>query len=401
MQQLLKKLQGDRVIWMVVIFLSLISLLSVYSSVSTAAYRDGSNSFAFMLKHLAILVVGMGVIFIVHKTKFKYFGPLSQVMFWLAVGMLVFTFLFGVEINGAKRWLRIPFTNMTFQTSDFAKIILIVYTARMLNLKRTMLHDFREGVWPVLWPIVLVCALILPDDLSTAVMLGGVCLIMLFIGGVPLRHMAKIIGIALAGVALIYLLGKSAPDLLGRFNTWALRIENFFDPGTTADGNFQSDLGQFSIYKGGFIPQGPFSGSSGRNFLPHPYSDMIYAFIIQEYGSILGGLGLILLYLIFMYRTIKTSLKCPKHFGGIMAMGLGFLITIQALFNMAVSVHLIPVTGQPLPLVSMGGTSILFTCIAIGVILSVSRSVYQPDEWEEENESSPSENKPRESYATN
>ena len=160
MQQLLKKLQGDRVIWMVVIFLSLISLLSVYSSVSTAAYRDGSNSFAFMLKHLALLGMGIGVIFGVHKIQFKYLGPLSQVMFWLAVGMLVFTLFFGVELNGARRWLRIPFINMTFQTSDFAKVVLIVYTARMLNAKRTILHDFREGVLPILWPIGLVCGLI-------------------------------------------------------------------------------------------------------------------------------------------------------------------------------------------------------------------------------------------------
>jgi len=399
MQQLLKKLQGDRVIWMVVIFLSLISLLSVYSSVSTAAYRDGSNSFAFMLKHLALLGMGMGVIFVVHKTQFKYFGPLSQIMFWLAVGMLIFTLLFGVELNGARRWLRIPFINMTFQTSDFAKVVLIVYTARMLNAKRTILHDFREGVLPVLWPIGLICGLILPADFSTAMMLGGVCVLMIFIGGVPLKHMAKIIAIAIGAIVVVYILGTAFPDGLRRMATWKNRINEFVGVTDSAEASFQSDLAQYAIYDGGFIPHGPGSGTS-RNFLPHPYSDMIYAFIIQEYGSIIGGIGLILLYLIFMFRTIKTSLKCPKHFGGIMAMGLGFLLTIQALFNMAVSVHLMPVTGQPLPLVSMGGTSILFTCMAIGIILSVSRSVYQSEEWEAEDSSSSSVNKPREGYAT-
>ena len=398
MQQLLKKLQGDRVIWMVVIFLSLISLLSVYSSVSTAAYRDGSNSFAFMLKHLALLGMGMGVIFGVHKIQFKYLGPLSQVMFWLAVGMLVFTLFFGVELNGARRWLRIPFINMTFQTSDFAKVVLIVYTARMLNAKRTILHDFREGVLPVLWPIGLVCGLILPADFSTAMMLGGVCVLMIFIGGVPLKHMAKIIAIAIGAIVVVYILGTAFPDGLRRMATWKNRINEFVGVTDSAEASFQSDLAQYAIYDGGLIPHGPGSGTS-RNFLPHPYSDMIYAFIIQEYGSILGGIGLILLYLIFLFRTIKTSLKCPKHFGGIMAMGLGFLLTIQALFNMAVSVHLMPVTGQPLPLVSMGGTSILFTCMAIGIILSVSRSVYQSEEWEAEDSSSSSVNKPREGYA--
>jgi len=352
-----------------------------------------------MLKHLALLGMGMGVIFVVHKTQFKYFGPLSQIMFWLAVGMLIFTLLFGVELNGARRWLRIPFINMTFQTSDFAKVVLIVYTARMLNAKRTILHDFREGVLPVLWPIGLICGLILPADFSTAMMLGGVCVLMIFIGGVPLKHMAKIIAIAIGAIVVVYILGTAFPDGLRRMATWKNRINEFVGVTDSAEASFQSDLAQYAIYDGGFIPHGPGSGTS-RNFLPHPYSDMIYAFIIQEYGSIIGGIGLILLYLIFMFRTIKTSLKCPKHFGGIMAMGLGFLLTIQALFNMAVSVHLMPVTGQPLPLVSMGGTSILFTCMAIGIILSVSRSVYQSEEWEAEDSSSSSVNKPREGYAT-
>jgi cell division protein FtsW len=229
-------------------------------------------------------------------------------------------------------------------------------------------------------------------------MLGGVCVLMIFIGGVPLKHMSKIIAIAIGAIVVVYILGTAFPDGLRRMATWKNRINEFVGVTDSAEASFQSDLAQYAIYDGGLIPHGPGSGTS-RNFLPHPYSDMIYAFIIQEYGSILGGIGLILLYLIFLFRTIKTSLKCPKHFGGIMAMGLGFLLTIQALFNMAVSVHLMPVTGQPLPLVSMGGTSILFTCMAIGIILSVSRSVYQSEEWEAEDSSSSSVNKPREGYA--
>jgi cell division protein FtsW len=383
MQAILKRLQGDRVIWMVAILLSIVSLLAVYSSISSLAYKNDGNSLKFLFKHLMMLVLGLGTMFVVHRMKFRYFSRLSQIMFWVAVGMLAFTLFFGVNYNSATRWIRIPFIGITFQTSDFAKIALITHVARLLNTNRTILHDFWKGVWPIIWPILLVCALILPADFSTAALLGATCFLLLFIGGVPLKHMLKLLGIGVAGLALLYLVGKASPGLIPRFDTWIARIENFNN--AEADGNYQIDFAQVAINEGGLFPSGPGTGNS-RNFLPHPYSDMIYAFIIEEYGAILGGFGLLLLYLIFMYRSIRTATRTPKHFGGLLALGLGFMLTFQALINMAVAVKLFPTTGQPLPLVSMGGTSIVFTCLSIGMILSVSRSVYNKEEWEVENE---------------
>lgn len=395
MHQLFRKLQGDRVIWMVVFFLAIVSLISVYSSISTLAYKAHGNSFKFLIKHLAMLGIGIGVMYVVHKARFKYFSPLSQAMLWVAVVMLLLTLLVGSEINGAKRWLEIPFINMTFQSSDFAKIVLIVYTARMLNVKRTVLHNFKEGVLPILWPIALVCGLILPADFSTAVLLGGVCFLLLFIGGVPYQHLLKVLGLIIAFGGLLILLGQAFPELLPRFETWGNRIAEFVNPDDNQSGNFQSDVAQFAIWDGGLLPTG---SSSSRNFLPHPYSDMIYAFIIQAWGSIIGGIGLMLLYVIFLFRSLKIAIKCPKHFGGLMVIGLSFLLTAQALFNMAVAVHLFPVTGQPLPLVSMGGTSTIFTCLSIGIILSVSRSVYNKEEYEAELSSQ--SNRQKASYAS-
>jgi cell division protein FtsW len=380
MQELIKKLQGDRVIWMVVVFLSIISLLSVYSSISTLAYKADGNSFKFLVKHILMLGLGFLVMYYVHKVPHKYFARLSVVAIWVAGIMLLMTLLIGVEINDAKRWLRVPFIGMTFQTSDFAKIVLIVYVARMLNVKRTMLHDFKNGVLPILYPVGIFCVLIMPADLSTALMLGLICLLLMFIGGVPGRHLLKVVGLAFAAVMVVFLLGKAAPNLI-RTSTWETRVVNFFSPADEAGqfGNDQVVMAKYAIYDGKLLPQGPGSGSS-RNFLPHPYSDMIFAFIIQEYGSIIGGIGLVLLYIILLFRSIKTSLRCKKHFAGLMVIGLSFMLVIQALTNMAVAVGLFPTTGQTLPMVSMGGTSILFASLAIGMILSVSRLVHNTEE---------------------
>ncbi len=382
MNQLLNKLQGDKVIWMLTVLLSIISILAVYSSISTLAYKADGNWFKFLFKHTLMLGLGFVLMFVVHKIKFKYFSRVSQVMIWVAGGMLLFTLLFGVDINDAKRWIRIPFIGMTFQTSDFAKIVLIVYVARLLNLKRTVLHDFKSGVLPVLYPIIAICVLILPADFSTAAMLGLICFIMMFIAGVPFKHLIKIVGVAIAGIGLIYLVGKTTPELLPRAGTWAARIDSFFNP--TEGNNYQIDLAQYAISDGGLLPHGPGTGSS-RNFLPHPYSDMIFAFIVQEYGSILGAFGLIMLYIILLYRSIRISIKCPKNFGSNVVIGLSLMLTIQAFINMAVAVNLFPTTGQPLPLVSMGGTSTLFTCLALGIILAVSRSVFNPEEVKKDN----------------
>lgn len=377
-------LEGDKVIWMVTLILSLCSLLAVYSAISSLAYKTDGSSLRFLFKQGTMLALGWGVMLLVHKVNFRYFSRISQVLIWVAAGLLLLTLLFGADINEAKRWLRIPFIGLTLQTSDFAKVVLVTFVARELNNRRMQLHQFKNGVLPILIPIGLICMLILPADFSTAALLGMVCIGMLFIGGVPFRHMLKIAGLGVAALFMLYGLGKAAPDLLPRFGTWAGRLERFAGVGNASDGDaleYQIELAQVAINRGGILPQGPGTGTS-RNFLPHPYSDMIYAFIIEEWGAIMGGLGLVLLYLILLYRTIRTATRCPRHFGGLLAMGLGFLLVLQAMINMAVAVRLFPTTGQPLPLVSYGGTSMVFTCLSIGMILAVSRSVAHPDQWE-------------------
>lgn len=377
-------LEGDKVIWMVTLILSLCSLLAVYSAISSLAYKTDGSSLRFLFKQGTMLALGWGVMLLVHKVNFRYFSRISQVLIWVAAGLLLLTLLFGADINEAKRWLRIPFIGLTLQTSDFAKVVLVTFVARELNNRRMQLHQFKNGVLPILIPIGLICMLILPADFSTAALLGMVCIGMLFIGGVPFRHMLKIAGLGVAALFMLYGLGKAAPDLLPRFGTWAGRIERFAGIGNASDGDaleYQIELAQVAINRGGILPQGPGTGTS-RNFLPHPYSDMIYAFVIEEWGAIMGGLGLVLLYLILLYRTIRTATRCPRHFGGLLAMGLGFLLVLQAMINMAVAVRLFPTTGQPLPLVSYGGTSMVFTCLSIGMILAVSRSVAHPDLWE-------------------
>tara|TARA_B100000768_G_C11284815_1_gene381664 strand:+ start:2783 stop:4024 length:1242 start_codon:yes stop_codon:yes gene_type:complete len=380
MQQLLSKLKGDKVIWMVAIFLALYSLLAVYSATGALAYRHDS-SMKYLIKHGFMLCAGIAVIFWVHQIKFKYFSRMSQVLIWVTAVLLVITLVFGLNINGASRWIKIPIINQNFQTSDFAKIVLIMYVARMLNIKRDKLHSFKEGVLPIFIPVLGICLLIFPANFSTAVLLGGVCLLLMFIGGVHIKHITAIIGSAALGLVLMFTVYKINPELVPvRASTWMSRIEMFSsgESSSATATDYQTEEAKAAIYRGGIFPSPP-GTAHARNSMPHAYSDMIYAFIIEEYGSIFGGLGILMLYLIFFYRSIRIGIKCPRHFGGLLAIGFSMLLVFQAFINMAVSVNIIPVTGQPLPLVSMGGTSILFTCFAIGVILSVSRSVYDED----------------------
>ena len=383
--------KGDKVIWMVTFFLSITSLLAVYSAISSLAYKHDSGSLMYLFKQFVMLVLGWGVMWSIHRVNFRYFSRASQVLIWVAAVLLLLTLMFGADINNAKRWLRIPFIGLTLQTSDFAKVVLVTYVARELTLRREQLSDFRGGVLPVLLPIGVICGLILPANFSTAALLGLVCVGMMFIAGVPGRHMARIGGFSALILMGILGVGKMVPELLPRFNTWAGRIERFVGaevaetPGVGSGLEYQIELAQVAITRGGLLPTGPGTGSS-RNFLPHPYSDMIYAFIIEEYGAIFGGLGLVLLYLILLFRTTRTAVRCEMNFGSLLALGLGFMLVFQAMINMAVAVRLFPTTGQPLPLVSFGGTSMVFTCLAIGMILAVSRSVTEPEIWEESSE---------------
>jgi len=364
-----KYLKGDKVIWSVVFLLSILSLLAVYSSIVTLAYKyhDG-DTFYYLFKHGLMLLIGFGFMLLVHRLHFKYYSRISQIALYVSIPLLLLTLSFGANINEASRWLVIPVINQTFQTSDLAKLALIVYLARELSKKQEQIKDFKTAFLPIMIPVLLVCGLILPANFSTAAILFTTSLIIMFIGRISLKYIFSLIGIGVGALVLMLLIAKTQPELLPRIDTWVKRIESFSSG--ERKGNYQADQAKIAIATGGIFGKGP-GGSTQRNFLPHPYSDFIYAIIIEEYGLI-GGVAVIILYLILFFRGIRIAQKSEKTFGALMAIGLSFSLVFQAMINMAVAVNLFPVTGQPLPLVSMGGTSIWFTCLAIGIILSVS-----------------------------
>jgi len=380
MQDLFSKyLKGDRTIWIVALFLALVSLLAVYSSISSLAVkRDGSTMY-FLFKHGLMLVTGGVIMYIVHKQRYTIFSKLSSLLIWVTAGLLLFTLMKGSNLNDASRWITIPGINQSFQTSDLAKVVLIVYLARVLSRSEEIYVDFKQFLVKVGLPIGVICGLIFPANFSTAALLFLICLLILFVASVPWKHIGGLVGVGLLAVVVLFSFNSMLPEdaqFLGRAGTWKARIDrwtNGTDEALDVNENYQVVHANIAIASGGFIPNGPGNGTS-RNFLPHPYSDMIFAFIINEYGSILGGLGLLFLYLILFLRACNVAAKSERKFGMLVTMGLSMSLVIQALINMAVAVSLVPVTGQPLPLVSMGGTSIWFTCLAIGIILSVSRA---------------------------
>lgn len=370
-------LKGDRTIWMVALVLGMVSLLAVYSASSWMGWRHDWGTFQVLVKHSLMLAAGGGIMYAASKLKYTVYSKLSQVLLGATIALLVLTLFIGSNVNGASRWLAIPGIGITFQTSDLARVVIIVYLARVLGRHREEEWTFREVLLKLILPVGAVCGFILPANFSTAALLFGTCMIVMFIGQVPVRHLMLLIGIAIAAFGLLLLLSKANPELLPRLETWRSRLMTH--GGDDRDANYQVNNAKIAIVHGGFLPNGPGTGTS-RNFMPHPESDMIYAFIIEEYGSVIGGIGLLLLYLILLSRAIRMANRCEKRFGAMVAMGLALSLVLQALVNMAVAVNLVPVTGQPLPLVSMGGTSMWFTCLSLGIMLSVSRSVYDPSE---------------------
>ena len=374
MSKILGNIRGDKVIWAVVILLSVFSLLTVYSSTGTLAYKyQSGNTEYYMLKHLIILLFGFLIMYLTHLIKFTYFSRIFQIALYIAVPLLVLTLFVGLDLNEAKRVLPLPF-NLTFQTSDLAKLTLIMYLARLLSKKQDRIKDFKSAFVPMMIPVLIICGLILPANFSTAAMLFATSLVIMFIGRVSLKYIFSLIGIGIVSFTLLLLLASAYPDLLPRANTWGARLTAFTDKDNIdSDKNYQVEQAKIAIASGGVLGKFP-GNSTQRNFLPHPYSDFIFAIFVEEYG-LLGGAFLVLLYLILLFRVVRIVTKIPRNFGAFMAMGVGFSLVFQAMINMAVAVNLIPVTGQPLPLISMGGTSIWFTSIALGIILSVSKEI--------------------------
>lgn len=380
MQWLFSRTKGDLVIWMVVLILSVFSLLAVYSSTATIAYKERmGNTEYYLFKHLLLMAFGLALMYYAHRINYKYYSRIAQILLWITVPLLIVTYFVGSNVNDAIRWVRLPGINLTFQSSDLAKLALIMYTARMLSKKQEVIDDFWKATLPILGPVLLICMLIFPANFSTAAVLFASCALLMFIGRMNIKHLLGVIGTLLLAVALFLLVCKTFDLDIFRVQTWLTRIETFIHGGDSNE-DFQSQQAKIAVATGGLFGKGP-GNSDQKNFLPNPFSDFIFAIIVEEYGS-LGGIVLIFLYLLLLYRSIRIVIRSPKAFGALLAAGLSFSLVLQAFINMAVAVNLFPVTGLTLPQVSMGGTSLWFTSIAFGIILSVSRDVEENEKLE-------------------
>lgn len=390
-KNMMRKATGDKFIWSIVGLLAITSLLVVYSATSSLAYKyyDGNNTM-YLFKQFAFIVVGIMVIYFMHRVNYTLYSRISLWLYLISIPLLIYTLFFGVEVNDASRWIKLPVLNLTIQTSDLARLALFMYVSRQLSRKQNDIKDFKKGFLPLIIPVAIVCALILPANLSTALLTGLTSLLLMFIGRVSIKHILLVLGIAAIPVLLIVAVAVSTYDgnnktsnskhsiatalnSTGRFGTWVQRTQDFIYA-ENEDIPYQVQQQNIAIANGGILfGLGP-GNSKQKNYLPQAYNDSIYPIIIEEYG-LFGGLFIIFLYLVFLFRCIRVFRKCPYAFGAFLALGLSFTLVIQAIANMAVGVNLIPVTGVTLPLVSMGGSSFLFTCASIGIILSVARNI--------------------------
>ena len=366
--------QGDKVIWMVVAILTFISLLTVYSASESVTNRSyhGNNAFV-LLRHAVMLMLVLACMFGASRLNYKRYSRLLLLLFWIAIPLLVYTLFFGQNLNHAQRVIGIG--GVTFQTSDLAKIALIGFLARVLTLRRDQLDNYKELGIRVMLPILVIVGLIFPENFSTAAMLFMTSIVMMFLSKVKMKYIFAFIGVIVVAGSIFMLISFAfAKD--NRSVTWVNRIERFFSSSEEeADdtANFQVLQAKIAIAGGSGIGKGP-GKSTQRNVLPHPYSDFIYAMVLEEYGLV-GGVFVLALYLVLLFRATRIMLRAPQSFGGLLAMGLAFSLVMQALVNMGVAVGLFPVTGQPLPFVSMGGTSLLFTGMSIGIIISVTKEI--------------------------
>ena len=391
--QLVDRTRGDKYIWGIVVLLSLISILVVYSATGSLAYKmNKGNTSIYLFKQVSFSLIGLLLIYFLHRVNYTIFSKVATILFLVSIPLLLYTLLFGAKINDGSRWIKLPIINMTIQTSDLAKLALFMYISRLLSKKQETIKDFKKGFIPVVLPVMIICALIMPANLSNALLTGATALLLMFIGRVSVKHIFLTIGIALIPVVIIVMVSVLTYDgkqkdaakkpvmaekvkSFGRFGTWVKRLQDFMYAKDN-ETPYQVQQAKIAIANGSvLVGLGP-GNSRQRNFLPQAYNDFIYSIIIEEYG-LLGGAFMIFIYLVFLFRCIRIFRKCPYAFGAFLALGLSFTLVIQAIANMAVNVNLVPVTGVTLPLVSMGGSSFLFTCGAIGIILSVARNVEQ------------------------
>ncbi len=375
--------------------LSLVSILVVYSATGSLAYKSlGGNTSKFLFKQLGFTLVGLVLIFGLHRVNYTMFSRIASILYAISIPLLVYTLFFGATINDGSRWIKLPIVHFTFQTSDLAKLALFMFISRTLSKKQEVIKDFKKGFLPVIIPVLITCALIMPANLSNALLTGATALVLMFIGRISLKHIGLTIAIAMIPVLILISIAVATHNkektnvveeekpvvaerskIFIRVDTWVSRIQDFMYP-NEKEAPYQVQQAKIAIANGGiFFGLGP-GNSRQRNFLPQAYNDFIYSIIIEEYGLI-GGIFIMFIYLVFLFRCIRIFRRCPYAFGAFLALGLSFSLIIQAIANMAVNVNLVPVTGVTLPLVSMGGSSFIFTCCSIGLILSVARNVEQ------------------------
>ncbi len=387
---LVSKTKGDRVIWGIVVILTLVSLLVVYSSTGSLAYKYSRSTESYLFKQFGFIILGVLIIYFAHRVNYTIYSRIATPLFALSIILLIYTLFFGQTLNAGTRWIKLPVINMTFQTSDLAKLSLFIYLSRQLSKKQAIIKDFKKGFLPIIIPVGLVCILIAPANLSTALLIGSTSILIMFIGRVSTKHILLTIGVVMIPVLILFSVAVSTYDKkeqrakdipaifsVGRVPTWIGRIQTFMYS-SKEDANeklYQINQAKIAIAKGSWFGLGP-GNSQARNFLPHSYSDFIFAIILEEYG-LFGGTFIVFIYLLFLYRCIRLYRKCPYAFGAFLALALSFMLVIQAIANMGVNVNVFPNTGVTLPLVSMGGSSFLFTCLSIGIILSVARNVEQ------------------------
>lgn len=363
------ELKGDKAIWGILVLLSVFSLLAVYSSTGTLAYRYAAgNTEAYLIKHGLILLGGIFLAYVCHLFDYMTFKKLAPFMMVAAIPLLVYTLAFGVELNDARRWVEVPFIGLTFQTSDFAKLALVLYIAREISSRQDNIKDFQGAFLPIIAPVLIVCGLIAPADLSGALVLFLTAVMMMFVGRVSVSFILLLLLLGIVGFSILIILGDFT-DII-RTDTWQSRLLEFRN---NPEGGYQTQQAKIAIANGGVFGLGP-GNSIQRNYLPYAHADFIYAIICEEYGLIGGGI-IIGLYVLFFFRVTRIVTKSPKAFGAMAVIGLGLSLLLHAFINIAVSVHLVPVTGITLPIISKGGTSILFTCVSIGIILSVSKFI--------------------------
>lgn len=366
-------LQGDKVIWAVVFALSMISILVVYSSIGTLAFKKASSPEWLVLKHTSHVLIGLAAMWFAHKVDYRYYSKISRLALLVSIPLLIYTFVAGKSVNDAARWIDLPIFG-SFQPSDFASLALIVNLAAMLSKRQQNIDDIKESLIPILFWCGTICGLIALTNMSTAILLLITCMLIMFIGRVPMKYLAMLFFVGILFGALAFKFGVRGGTMISRVKDFIAFNQGEKEP------QFQAKHGFIAIATGGVTGKGP-GNSDQRNILPNPYADFIFAIYIEEYGMI-GAVVLIALYLLLLHRGMKAAYNSERAFGGLLSAGLCFDLVCQAMVNMGVVVGLGPVTGQPLPLISMGGTSMVFTGLALGIVLSVSRGE-QDKSWEQ------------------